>query len=51
LGRCNIEDFKYLILDVFFGLGKNENDFDWIEKPVILRLSKEILNKIRCGEG
>ena len=25
-------------------MGKNEDDFDWTEKPVILRMSDDILN-------
>ena len=33
-----------MMLDALFALGKNEDDFDWAEKPVILRMSKEILN-------
>ena len=37
-------DFQHVILDALFALGKNEDDFDWAEKPVILRMSKEILN-------
>lgn len=37
-------DFQYVILDALFALGKNENDFDWTENPVILRMSNEILD-------
>ena len=37
-------DFQYVILDALFGLGKNENDFDWVEKPVVMRMSDEILD-------
>jgi len=36
--------FHHIILDALFALGKNEDDFDWIEGPVILRMSDEILN-------
>lgn len=38
------EDYQYLILHALFALGKNENDFDWTEQPVILRMSAEILD-------
>jgi tetratricopeptide (TPR) repeat protein len=38
------EDYQYVILDALFALGKNENDFNWIEKPVILRMSGSILD-------
>lgn len=37
-------DIQYVILDALFALGKNENDFDWTEKPVILRMSKDIID-------
>ena len=37
-------DFQHVILDALFGLGKNENDFDWVEKPVVMRMSDEILD-------
>ena len=37
-------DFQHLILDALFALGKNEDDFDWAEKPVILRMSDDVLN-------
>ena len=37
-------DFQYVILDALFALGKNENDFNWIEKPVVLRMSDSILD-------
>ena len=37
-------DFQYVILDALFALGKNENDFDWVKKPLILRMSDEILD-------
>ena len=37
-------DFQHVILDALFALGKNENNFDWIEKPVVLRMSDEILD-------
>ena len=36
-------DFQHVILDALYFSGKNENDFKWIEKPVIFGLSSEIL--------
>ncbi len=36
------EDYQYVILDALFALGKNEDDFNWIEKPVVIRMSEEI---------
>jgi tetratricopeptide (TPR) repeat protein len=38
------KDFQYTILDALFALGKNENDFEWIEKPVIIRLTQEVID-------
>ena len=37
-------DFQHVILDALFALGKNENDFDWIEKPIVLRMSDDVLD-------
>lgn len=37
-------DFQHVILDALFALGRNEDHFDWTEKPVILRMSDDILN-------
>ena len=37
-------DFQHVILDVLFALGKNENDFNWIDRPVVLRMSDGILD-------
>ena len=37
-------DFQYVILDALFALGKNENDFNWFEKPIVLRMSDGILD-------
>ena len=36
-------DFQHVILDALFALGKNEDDFDWVQRPVILRISSDIL--------
>jgi tetratricopeptide (TPR) repeat protein len=37
-------DFQHVILDALFALGRNENDFNWIEKPVVLRMSDDTLD-------
>jgi tetratricopeptide (TPR) repeat protein len=37
-------DFQHVILDALFALGKNENDFNWIEKPIVLRMSDGVLD-------
>jgi tetratricopeptide (TPR) repeat protein len=37
-------DFQHVILDALFALGKNESDFGWTRKPVILRMSPDVLN-------
>ena len=37
-------DFQYVILKALFALDKTENDFDWVEEPVILRMSKDIID-------
>jgi tetratricopeptide (TPR) repeat protein len=37
-------DAEHYLLDALFALGKNENDFDWVEEPVVLRLSDELLD-------
>ena len=39
-----IEDYQHVILDALFALDKDEGDFNWVEKPVILRLSENILD-------
>ena len=33
-----------MILDTLFALGKDEGDFNWVEKPVVLRMTENILN-------
>ena len=33
------------ILDALYGLGKTENDFNWIIKPNIFKLDKELVDK------
>lgn len=38
-------DYQYLILQALFALGKNENDFNWKEKPNVFRLNKNFLDK------
>jgi hypothetical protein len=37
-------DAEHYLLDALFALGKNENDFDWVEKPVVFRLRDELLD-------
>jgi len=37
-------NYQYVILDALFALGKTEDDFDWIERPVILRISPGIID-------
>lgn len=39
-------DAEHYLLDALFALGKNESDFDWVEKPVVLRLSDELLEAV-----
>ena len=41
----DIIDIQWSILEALFGLGKNENDFDWIEKPVILRINEALIDQ------
>ncbi|MCP4366769.1 MAG: tetratricopeptide repeat protein [Deltaproteobacteria bacterium] len=38
-------NFKHVILDALFALGKSENDFKWVRKPKVLRMNQEILDK------
>lgn len=38
-------DVQYSILDCLFGLGKSENDFEWKEKPKILRMTGQVIDK------
>lgn len=38
------DDVVSSILDALFGLGKTENDFDWVEKPVVLKLDDKTKN-------
>lgn len=33
-----------MILDALLALGKTEDDFEWLEKPVVLRMSQEIVD-------
>ena len=37
-------DYQHVILDALFALGKTEDDFEWLEKPVVLRMSQEIVD-------
>ena len=42
-------DIQYLILDVLFATGKTEDDFPWLKKPEVLRLSSAVLDQ--CAEA
>lgn len=35
-------DIAYSILDSLFALGKNENDFQWVSEPKVIRLNEEV---------
>ncbi len=37
-------DYQHVILDALFALGKTEDDFKWTEKPLVLRMSHEIVD-------
>jgi tetratricopeptide (TPR) repeat protein len=37
-------DFQHVILDALFALAKTEDDFDWVGKPVVLRMSQDIVD-------
>jgi tetratricopeptide (TPR) repeat protein len=37
-------DYHGVILDALYALAKTEDDFDWVQKPVILRMSRDILD-------
>lgn len=37
-------DVQYSLLDILFKLGRDENDFKWIEKPKVIRLTEDILD-------
>lgn len=41
--RPDTPNFHQIILDALFASGKNEDNFDWIEKPVVLRMSDKVL--------
>jgi len=38
-------EYQHVILDALFALGKNEDDFDWVERPIILRMGPNIIEK------
>jgi len=38
----DIDAFAHIILDALFAAGKTENDFDWSERPHVLRLGAEV---------
>ena len=37
-------DYHHVILDALYALGKTEDDFDWLQRPVILRMTAEIVD-------
>jgi len=37
-------DYHHVILDALYASGKTEDDFDWLQRPVILRMTAEILD-------
>jgi tetratricopeptide (TPR) repeat protein len=41
----DIIDIQWNILEALFGLDKNENDFNWVEKPVILQINETLLDQ------
>jgi len=41
----DFDDVRLSILETLYALGKNENDFDWVEKPTVLCLTNDILDK------
>jgi tetratricopeptide (TPR) repeat protein len=44
------EDYQHVILDAVFALGKDENDFNWIGKPTVLRMSEDLLDGLLADE-
>ncbi|MCT4619205.1 MAG: hypothetical protein N4A62_07430 [Marinisporobacter sp.] len=40
----NFIDVQYSILDALFALDKDENSFEWIEKPEVIRFTEDILD-------
>ena len=42
-------DIQHLILDALFATGKNEDDFPWVIKPDVIRLSSAVLDQ--CAEA
>lgn len=40
----DIDEYQHLLLDVLFGMGMTEDDYDWSKKPVVLRLNKDIID-------
>jgi len=41
-------DAQHSLLDALFALGRDENSFEWVEKPIVISLSDEIAD--RCFE-
>ena len=36
--------YQHVILKALFALGKTENDFYWVEEPIILRMSEDVVD-------
>ncbi len=39
------EDIQYVILDALFGMGREETDFDWVERVHVYRLDPSALDR------
>lgn len=37
-------DYQHVILDALFALGKTEDDFNWVKRPAVLRMSTDIVD-------
>ncbi len=37
-------DYQHVILDALFALGKTEDDFNWVKRPVVIRMSTDIVD-------
>ena len=38
------KDYQHVILNALFALGKTEDDFNWFEEPIILRMSEDVVD-------
>ncbi|MBU0991285.1 MAG: hypothetical protein KJ737_02225 [Proteobacteria bacterium] len=37
-------DIQYLIIDALYAIGKSENDFHWVKKPRVIKLTHDFIN-------